>query len=103
MVSGRNLSPLPAGSDCHTKHLLDTDRIRIRTLFFDGRIDKQEIANRTGFSIGQVKNAIRAPSASARPRSGRPGALSHEQEQQLVEYVTSSQQASIRSGALSAG
>ncbi|KAK2051320.1 hypothetical protein LY76DRAFT_599422 [Colletotrichum caudatum] len=81
----------------HTKQLLDIDRIRIRTLFFDGRLNRQEIASRTGFSIGQVKNALRAAGASARPRSGRPAALSDEQEQQLVEYVTSSYQGRLAS------
>ncbi|KAK1974367.1 hypothetical protein LZ30DRAFT_608182 [Colletotrichum cereale] len=79
-------------ANCHTKHLSDTDRIHTRTLYFDGRLNRQDITNRTGFSIGQVKIAIRAPSASARPQSGRPGALSHEQEQQVVEYMTSFQQ-----------
>ncbi|KAK1981920.1 hypothetical protein LZ30DRAFT_626338, partial [Colletotrichum cereale] len=74
------------------KQLSDTDRIRIRTLYFDGRLNRQEIANQTGFSISQVKNAIQAPSASARPQSGQPGAFSYKQEQQLVKYVTSLQQ-----------
>ncbi|KAK1986467.1 hypothetical protein LZ30DRAFT_705363 [Colletotrichum cereale] len=77
-------------TNCHTKQLSDTDRIRIRTLFFEGGLTKQQIASRTGFSIAQVKQAVKSP--TARPQSGRPPALSHKQEQQLVEYVTSSQQ-----------
>ncbi|KAK2045688.1 hypothetical protein LZ31DRAFT_552979, partial [Colletotrichum somersetense] len=42
-------------------------------------------------------NALRASTASAQPRSGRPAALSHEEEQQLVEYVTSSHQGRLAS------
>ncbi|KDN65753.1 hypothetical protein CSUB01_07534 [Colletotrichum sublineola] len=64
----------PAGR--HTKQLSDTDRL----------------PRQTGFSVAQVKQAVRDDGAHARPRSGRPSALSPEQEQQLVEYVTSSQQ-----------
>ncbi|KAK2046016.1 hypothetical protein LZ31DRAFT_225468 [Colletotrichum somersetense] len=38
-------------ANIHTKHLSDIDRIRIRTLFFNGRLNRQEISSRTGFSI----------------------------------------------------
>ncbi|KAK2036613.1 hypothetical protein LZ31DRAFT_483268, partial [Colletotrichum somersetense] len=81
----------------HTKHLSDINCIRIRTLFFNGRLNRQEISSRTGFSITQVKNALQASTASAQPRSGRPPALSHEEEQQLVEYITSSHQGRLTS------
>ncbi|OBR11336.1 hypothetical protein CH63R_03632 [Colletotrichum higginsianum IMI 349063] len=83
--------------DCHTKQLTDPDRVRIRTLFFDAHLNRQEISRLTGFTISQVKQALRSSAAAAQPRSGRPPALSHEQEEDLVEYVTSSQQGRLAS------
>ncbi|KAF6816267.1 hypothetical protein CSOJ01_03116 [Colletotrichum sojae] len=76
--------------DCHTKQLTDAERLRIRTLFFDGGLSKRAIANRTGFTFAQVRHALKQ--ATAKPRPRRPQKLSKQQEEQLVEYVTSSQQ-----------
>ncbi|KAK1948864.1 hypothetical protein LY78DRAFT_595015, partial [Colletotrichum sublineola] len=72
------------------KHLSNNDRLRIRTLFYEGGSTKQQIVQQTGFSIAQVKQAVRPDTPRQRP--GRRPALSSEQEQQLVEYVTSSHQ-----------
>ncbi|KZL88190.1 beta- -glucosidase, partial [Colletotrichum incanum] len=55
----------------------------------------QEIASQTGFTVAQVKQALK--SSTAQPRSGRPPALSQQEEEQLVEYVTSSQQGRLAS------
>ncbi|KAF6819694.1 hypothetical protein CMUS01_11672 [Colletotrichum musicola] len=78
--------------DIHTKHLTEADRQRVRILYYDAGLGPTAIARQTGFSVGQVKHAIRAESAAVRPRSGRPRELSAQQEAELVEYVTSSRQ-----------
>lgn len=76
--------------DIHTKHLTEQDRIRIRTLYTDASLGPTAIARQTGFTVGQVKHAIRAKSAAVGARSGRPRELNTHQETLLVEYVTSS-------------
>ncbi len=68
-----------------TQHLDETERFRIRTLYFDGSFPKSEIVKRTGYTLGQVKRAIRI--AIPKPRSGRPTALSPEQENILEEFL----------------
>ncbi|KAK8038141.1 transposable element tc1 transposase [Apiospora phragmitis] len=74
-----------------TKHLTNDDRQRIRTLYSEGNKTKAEIHDITGFSIDQIKIAIKAPSSNVAKRSGRPRVLSREQEE-LVSFVTSSKE-----------
>ncbi|KAF6815631.1 hypothetical protein CMUS01_12404 [Colletotrichum musicola] len=80
----------PAGST--TKHLTDADRQRIRTLYHDAKLSQPEIAELTGYTKNQVRTAIRAHSAAVAPRSGRPRVMTAQQEEELVEYVTSSKE-----------
>ncbi|KAL0936848.1 uncharacterized protein CTRU02_209064 [Colletotrichum truncatum] len=77
-------------SGIHTKQLDTAERQRIRTLYFDAQMGPSEIVKRTGFTKDQVRNAIRAKSATPAPRSGRPRKLNAQQEAQLVEYIVSS-------------
>ncbi|KAK1590170.1 uncharacterized protein LY79DRAFT_670098 [Colletotrichum navitas] len=56
----------------HTKHLTEADRIRIRTLYFDAYMPPKAIAKQTGYTLSQVRHAVRANSAAVKPRSGRP-------------------------------
>ncbi|OAA64444.1 hypothetical protein SPI_03091 [Niveomyces insectorum RCEF 264] len=53
-----------------TKHLTEADRFRARTLFFDAGLPKTRICQITGFSLNQVKLAIREK--TPKTRSGRP-------------------------------
>ncbi|CAK7203467.1 hypothetical protein SEUCBS139899_006201 [Sporothrix eucalyptigena] len=53
-----------------TKHLTEADRLRARTLFFDAGLPKARICQITGFSLNQVKLAIREK--TPKTRSGRP-------------------------------
>ncbi|KAK1982390.1 hypothetical protein LZ30DRAFT_791475 [Colletotrichum cereale] len=54
-------------ADCHTKHLSDTDRIRIRTLYFDGRLNRLQVLLSQGThfwttpTYGPPKNASQPP------------------------------------------
>ncbi|CAK7223199.1 hypothetical protein SCUCBS95973_005093 [Sporothrix curviconia] len=60
-----------------TKHLTEADRLRARTLFFDAGLPKARICQITGFSLNQVKLAIREKTPktrSGRPPRRRPGA-----------------------------
>ncbi|ERT02187.1 uncharacterized protein SPSK_05483 [Sporothrix schenckii 1099-18] len=62
-----------------TKHLTEADRLRARTLFFDAGLPKARICQITGFSLNQVKLAIREKTPktrSGRPPRRRPGAAS---------------------------
>ncbi|GJC77496.1 hypothetical protein ColLi_00334 [Colletotrichum liriopes] len=69
--------------DVHTKHLTETDRIRIRTLYFDAHMPQKAIATKTGYTINQVRYAVRADSAAIKPRSGRPRRLDKDQEKHV--------------------
>ena len=53
-----------------TLHLTADERLRVRTLYFDGGRTKKEIARLTGYSPSQVRTAIRQPVPRRRP--GRP-------------------------------
>lgn len=85
---------MPRGrpKDTHTKQLPEAERTRIRTLFFDAKMSYTEIVKVTGFSREQVRRACVAASAAPAQRPGRPRAMTPEQEEQLVEYVTSSKE-----------
>lgn len=78
----------PTGST--TKHLNEADRQRIRTLYTDAKFTQAQIVELTGFTKDQVRTAVRASSAAIAPRSGRPRVMTSQQEEALVEYVTSS-------------
>ncbi|KAG5937965.1 hypothetical protein E4U59_004094 [Claviceps monticola] len=68
------------------KHLTEAQRAEIRTLSFTAGLSNAQIAGRTGYGIGQIRRAIR--DAVPGVRTGRPPALSTEQQQELVEFVT---------------
>ncbi|KAG6111712.1 hypothetical protein E4U14_002297 [Claviceps sp. LM454 group G7] len=68
------------------KHLTEAQRAEIRTLSFTAGLSNSQIADRTGYGIGQIRRAIR--DAVPGVRTGRPPALSTEQQQELVEFVT---------------
>ncbi|KAG5997455.1 hypothetical protein E4U52_004143 [Claviceps spartinae] len=68
------------------KHLTEAQRAEIRTLSFIAGLSNSQIADRTGYGIGQIRRAIR--DAVPGVRTGRPPALSTEQQQELVEFVT---------------
>lgn len=70
------------------KHLTEAQRAEIRTLSFTAGLSNAQIAGRTGYGIGQIRRAIR--DAVPGVRTGRPPALSTEQQQELVEFVTGS-------------
>ncbi|KAL8306056.1 hypothetical protein RB597_003322 [Gaeumannomyces tritici] len=72
-----------------TPHLSGEDRQRIRTLYFDGSLSKQDIALRTGFTRFQIRNAIKAAESEPKPRPGRPPLLTKEHEEELLRYVAS--------------
>ncbi|KZL69578.1 beta- -glucosidase [Colletotrichum incanum] len=71
--------------DVHTKHLTETDRIRIRTLYFDAHMPQKAITKTTGYTINQVRYAIRADSAAIKPRSGRPRRLDKDQKKHVLK------------------
>ncbi|KXH69171.1 hypothetical protein CSAL01_13314 [Colletotrichum salicis] len=75
-----------------TKQLDEAARQRIRTLYFDAKLSPSIIAHITDSTKHQIRDAIRAESAAVAPRPGRPRVLTTEQEQLLVDYVTSSKQ-----------
>ncbi|KAI1102150.1 hypothetical protein F4804DRAFT_353977 [Jackrogersella minutella] len=58
--------------EVHTKHLTELERFRVRTLYYDAAMSKRRIAEVTGYSISQIRTAIRAKTAAVPPRSGRP-------------------------------
>ncbi|KAI1385746.1 uncharacterized protein F4822DRAFT_414073 [Hypoxylon trugodes] len=71
-------SPNPPNSlgnrpkEVHTKHLTELERFRVRTLHFDARMSAGRIHAVTGYSMSQIRTAIRAKSAAVPPRTGRP-------------------------------
>lgn len=68
------------------KHLTEAQRAELRTLSFTAGLSNSQITDRTGYGIGQIRRAIR--DAVPGVRTGRPPALSTEQQQELVEFVT---------------
>ncbi|KAK3345998.1 hypothetical protein B0T25DRAFT_550803 [Lasiosphaeria hispida] len=54
------------------KHLTPDDRLRIRTLYYDARIAQKQIEKVTGYSLHQIRSAIRADTHQIGQRSGRP-------------------------------
>ncbi|KAI0122703.1 hypothetical protein F4814DRAFT_409669 [Daldinia grandis] len=58
--------------EIHTKHLTERERFRVRTLYYDASMSKKRIEEVTGYSISQIRTAIRAKSSAIPPRSGRP-------------------------------
>jgi transposase-like protein len=69
------------------RQLTTAERQRIRTLYFDANFTKAKIASITGATADQIRYTIRQESATVAPRSGRPKALTPEQESDLVEFV----------------
>jgi transposase len=70
------------------QHLTELERRRVRTLFFDAQQSYAAIQRTTGYGRTQIRNAIRSATPAA--RSGRPAALSAEEVQELVDYITAS-------------
>ncbi|KAI1088593.1 hypothetical protein F5B19DRAFT_420841 [Rostrohypoxylon terebratum] len=56
----------------HVKHLTEMERYRIRVLYFDAKFTYPRIKAITGYSISQIRTAVRAQTAAVAPRSGRP-------------------------------
>lgn len=79
----------PRGSS-GTKQLTTEQRQRVRVLYFDALKSQAEICRITGYTDAQVRTAIRARDATAHRSTGRPRTLTPEQEEELVQYVTSS-------------
>jgi len=69
------------------RQLTTAERQRIRTLYFDANFTKAKIASITGATADQIRYTIQQESATVAPRSGRPKALTPEQESDLVEFV----------------
>ncbi|KAI1645144.1 hypothetical protein F4815DRAFT_164735 [Daldinia loculata] len=66
---------MPPGNrpkEIHTKHLTERERFRVRTLYYDASMSKKRIEEVTGYSLSQIRTAIRAKSSAIPPRSGRP-------------------------------
>ncbi|KAK3935371.1 hypothetical protein QBC46DRAFT_271925, partial [Diplogelasinospora grovesii] len=82
----------PQGSS-GTKQLTTEERQRVRTLYFDASKSQAEIYSITGYTKAQIRTAIRASDATAGRSTGRPRTLTAEQEEELVQYVTSSKKA----------
>jgi hypothetical protein len=55
-----------------TKQLTHEERFRIRVLYFDAKFSYKRIQEITGATEAQVRTAVRAESATPKPRSGRP-------------------------------
>lgn len=74
--------------DCHTKQLTAEERQRVRILRSDALMSYGKIQETTGFTKGQIRNAIKADSADRGVRTGRPPQMSQQQQLELVEFVT---------------
>jgi len=72
------------------KHLTEAQRAEIRTLYFTAGLSKPKIVTLTGYGLGQVKRAIKEP--IPQKRSGRPPVMTSEQQQELVEFITTSKE-----------
>ncbi|EPS44330.1 hypothetical protein H072_1671 [Dactylellina haptotyla CBS 200.50] len=73
-----------------TRQLSRLQRERVRNLAHDAGMGPADIAQTTGFTIHQIKTALRAKSASIGTRTRRPRLLTPEQEEELVTFITSS-------------
>lgn len=73
-----------------TKHLTRDDRARIRTLYQDAGLRPTRIVETTGFTLAQVKRAVRASSPTPSPRQGRPQLMTNDEVDELVTYVMTS-------------
>lgn len=67
-------------------HLTDDERLRVRVLRLDAGWTFSRIEQVTGYGARQIRNAMR--SGTVGKRSGRPTALSPEQEAELIRFVT---------------
>lgn len=76
----------------HTKHLTHEEKLRIYTLYHDAKKGLSEIAALTGFTKMQIRGVIRSGTTTVAKRSGRPRALTEEEEKELVEFVTGSRE-----------
>lgn len=61
--------------DVHTRQLNEQDRQRVRVLYFDGLLNPKEIVHRTGFTIAQIRLAIKAEKPRFSARGARPKGL----------------------------
>ena len=68
------------------------ERLQVQTLRNAG-FSYDQIVQQLGFTYNQVGHACRAPNATLKKRSGRPGLLNAEQTEELIFFVTSSQTA----------
>lgn len=71
-------------------HLTDDERLRVRVLRLDAGWTFSRIAQVTGYGATQVRNAMR--SGTVAKRSGRPTAMTPEQEAELIRFVTASRE-----------
>ncbi|KAI0189554.1 hypothetical protein EV127DRAFT_432105 [Xylaria flabelliformis] len=71
-VPPRHVVTKPRPKNIHTKHLTVLDRFRVRTLYYDACLSKERIRQITGYSLGQIRTAVRARSAAVGKRPGRP-------------------------------
>ena len=78
-------SPTAAGT-MGRPHLTDDERLRVRVLRLDAGWTFTRIEQVTGYGARQIRNAMR--SGTVGKRSGRPTALSPEQEAELIRFVT---------------
>lgn len=71
-------------------HLTEDDRLRVRVLRNDANFTFRRIAEITGYGERQIRNALKSPTVGK--RSGRPAALSPQQQAELVCFVTASRE-----------
>ncbi|KNG52823.1 transposable element tc1, partial [Stemphylium lycopersici] len=74
----------------HRKQLTRDQRLMVHTLYNAGNTQKW-IANHLGFTIRQVQYVLKRP-LTPKKRPGRPGVLTPEQVQELIDFVRSSQE-----------
>jgi hypothetical protein len=68
-----------------TQQLLTVERQRIRTLIFDGNYTKREVQRITSYTAAQIRSALKSEIPA--PRSGRPTAMTPDEEFRLVSLV----------------
>ena len=74
-----------------TPPLSTLERHRVRVLYADSRLNQRQIAQITGFTIGQVRYSIHAESTEpAFNRRGTKPKISLEEQQRLVTFITGS-------------
>ena len=74
-----------------TKHLIEAERARVPTLYFDAQFKLASIKEKTSFTTHQIRDAIQAPSFTVSKYTGRPCSMTKEQEDKLLEFVTALQ------------